>query len=133
MKKIILSSIIILFTSLFIIASCKNKEEQQEKKIPLSAEVKTINPTETSFDSTLVDSFFIKHPKLKIYQSDVKKLYQKRSYQYIWYDKNGINEIGNLLYDKISNLELEGIQTTVPYQEKLEATFKRRTKAQSSG
>jgi murein L,D-transpeptidase YcbB/YkuD len=27
------------------------------------------------------------------------------------------------LYDKISNLELEGIKTTVPYQEKLEALF----------
>jgi L,D-transpeptidase YcbB len=122
MKNIILS-ISILFTSLLIMASCKNKEEQPEKKITLNAEVKTINPTETTFDSTLVDSFFIKHPKLQIYQSDVKKLYQKRSYHYIWYDKKGINEIGNLLYDKISNLELEGIETVVPYQEKLEVLF----------
>lgn len=123
MKKLILSCTIIAFSSLFIVASCKKKEVLNEQTMSLKSEIKPVNPAEISFDSTLVDSFFMQHPKLKGYQSDVKKLYQKRSYHYIWYDEKGINEIGNLLYDKITNLELEGIKTTVPYQEKLEALF----------
>lgn len=79
-----------------------------------------IEQTQTAFDSTTVNNFFESHPLLKKYQDDVKKLYQKHQYHYIWYDENGINEFANLLYDKIKNLDEEGLEINVPYHEKLE-------------
>jgi L,D-transpeptidase YcbB len=108
-------SIISLFT-ICAVLSCKNKKE--EKQIPQPTTV--IEEYKTTFDSTAVDSFFETHPLLKKYQADVKKLYQKHQYHYVWFDKNGINEFANLLYDRINNLEDEGVQINVPHKEKLE-------------
>jgi hypothetical protein len=72
------------------------------------------------FDSTLVKAFFNDHPQLKNYQSDVEKLYRKHQFHYIWYSNNRVNEFGNLLHNKLSNLEEEGIQDAVPYKDKLD-------------
>jgi len=77
----------------------------------------------TPFDSALVKTFFTEHPLLKKYQGDVEKLYQKHQYHYVWYDKNGINEFGNVLYDKINSLKEEGIQNTVPYLDELDLVY----------
>jgi hypothetical protein len=56
--------------------------------------------------STLVKAFN-DHPQLKNYQSDVEKLYRKHQFHYIWYSNNRVNEFGNLLHNKLSNLEEE--------------------------
>jgi murein L,D-transpeptidase YcbB/YkuD len=77
----------------------------------------------TSFDSTLVKAFFNDHPQLKNYQSDVEKLYRKHQFHYIWYSNNRVNEFGNLLHNKLSNLEEEGIQDAVPYKDKLDRLY----------
>lgn len=100
--------------------SCKKKVEQNNTT-PLPP---TTEEYQTIFDSTAVDSFFDTHPLLKKYQADVKKLYQKHQYHYLWYDKKGINEFANLLYDKINNLDDEGVQTEVPYKEKIDSIRK---------
>jgi hypothetical protein len=44
----------------------------------------------------------------------VEKLYRKHQFHYIWYSNNRVNEFGNLLHNKLSNLEEEGIQDAVP-------------------
>jgi hypothetical protein len=35
----------------------------------------------------------------------VEKLYRKHQFHYIWYSNNRVNEFGNLLHNKLSNLE----------------------------
>jgi ATP-dependent exoDNAse (exonuclease V) beta subunit len=61
--------------------------------------------------------------KKKNYQSDVEKLYRKHQFHYIWYSNNRVNEFGNLLHNKLSNLEEEGIQDAVPYKDKLDRLY----------
>ena len=116
MRKLLLPTIIIVMTFLFLTVSCK---KQDKKEVAEIAKVSL----ETPFDSTLVKKFFVQHPKLKTYQSDVEKLYRNHQFHYVWYDENGINDFGNLLYDKINNLGQEGIQVIVPYKDKLDAIY----------
>lgn len=115
MKKILFVFSVIGLLSLCSLFSCKKNEA--ETQTPSISD--TIEKDKTTFDSTAVDSFFKTYPLLKKYESDVKKLYQKHQYHYIWFDKNGINEFASLLYDKINNLDEEGIQIKVPYKDKL--------------
>jgi murein L,D-transpeptidase YcbB/YkuD len=96
---------------------------KNEAKTPVINSSDTIIKDKTTFDSTAVDSFFETYPLLKKYQADVKKLYQKHEYHYVWFGKNGMNEFANLLYDKINNLDEEGIQIKVPYKDKLEELY----------
>ena len=76
-----------------------------------------------SFDSTLVTPFFKKHPELKKYKKEVVALYQKQHYNYIWYDKEGTKEVADLLYNKITNLEDEGLPSKIPYRNELDPVF----------
>lgn len=75
------------------------------------------------FDSTLIAPFFKKYPKLNYLKPEVVALYQKHEYHYLWYDSTGRNEFADLLYDKINNLDQEGLQIKVPYQEKIHTIF----------
>ena len=79
--------------------------------------------TPVPFDSTLIAPFFSKYPKLKYLEPEVVKLYRKHDYQYLWFDGKGMNEFANLLYDKINNLDQEGLQIRVPYKEKIREIF----------
>ena len=125
MRKLIFPFVIIVCGFLFITLSCKNKETIKDAlafgESNGSNDFKSI--AETTFDSTLVATFFENYPKLKSFKPDVIALYKKQQYHYIWFDQKGINEVGNLLYDKISNLDQEGIQTTIPYKNKLDELF----------
>lgn len=128
MKKSIILFVFILLAFLLIITFCKNDKEQQQA-LPtqnLHPEVILEDIIESSpppFDSTLVKPFFISHPELKIYQSDVITLYRKYQYHFIWHDKNRINEVGGLLYSKLNTLEEEGIEAIVPYKDQLDLVF----------
>ena len=117
MRKSILSIAVLFFTLLLLTVSCK-KQDKKEATVVVIQDV-----SEIAFDSTLVETFFTKYPKLIDYKSDVEKLYRKHQYHYVWYDKNGINEFGNLLYNKINNLEEEGIKTVVPYKKELDQVY----------
>lgn len=118
MRKTILLIIVTVF--LLTLASCKSKDDKKEESVK---ETVIADPGETAFDSTLVKTFFVKYPKLSAYQSDVLKLYRNHQYHYVWYDKRCINELGNLLYNKINNLGEEGIQVAVPYKNKLQEVY----------
>lgn len=128
MKKSILFPLLIVFGISIGFISCKKKDQ---KYTDLTINIKPSFDTKAyylnSFDSTLIGSFFNKHPNLKKYEQEVTQLYRKRNYEYIWYDKKGILEVGHQLYNKIKNIEDEGIKTTIPYKDKLEAIFKNST------
>lgn len=121
MRKLVIPILIIIFGFSFVTVSCK-KKNNSELGIKIAKE-EIYKYKDIPFDSTLVNAFFSKHPMLAEYQPEVVKLYQKRDYNYIWYDVKGITELGNLLYNKINNLEEEGIQAVVPYKEALDNVF----------
>lgn len=75
------------------------------------------------FDSTLIAPFFSKYPKLNYLKPEVVQLYRKHNYHYLWFDYKGLNEFANILYDKINNLDQEGLKVRVPYEEKIRAIF----------
>ena len=118
MKKISLSFCIVL-VSLFLVVSCKKEGKEAAKNI-----LPKIDSSKIPFDSTLVKAFFVKYPKLSPFQTEVAVLYKKRNFHYVWFDANGITEIGNLMYDKINNITDEGVQVNVPYKYELDAVFK---------
>ncbi len=120
--KALFSSIIIIPSFIFLLAmpSCK-----KEKNITLPEKITAPKEIiyETDFDSTLIDSFFDKHPNIIKYKPEVIQLYQKHQHNFIWYDQKGINEFGFLLYNKLSNLEEEGIPISVPYKEEIDQFY----------
>ena len=122
-KLFIYRSFLFLSFSL-VFLSCKKNHTQDIAAVELK---KAVVPNEMPFDSTLVKTFFMEHPLLKKYQKDVDALYLKQQYHYIWYDKNGLNEFANVLYNKIINLPDEGIQSPIPYREKLDSIYENHT------
>ncbi len=118
MKKISTLILLLSFAVLFIAVSCKKKIESQSTVITT-----TVNTLEVAFDSTQIKTFFAKYPKLIEYQDDVEKLYRKHQFHYVWFDKDGLNEFSGLLYNKVNNLSSEGIETVIPYKEKLDTIY----------
>ncbi len=75
------------------------------------------------FDSTLLNSFYLKFPKLEKYRSEVSKIYRHYHFQRIWFDQNGIIEFGNSLFSKVVNIGDEGVYQVFPYQDEMAAIF----------
>lgn len=134
MKKPFLPVVVMVFAFLLTTVSCKNNNKEAIKSETIKAEIIPDEHYDSGlipFDSTLVKPFFVRNPELKKYQSDVEALYRKYQYNYIWHDKNRVNEVGSLLYNKLINLEEEGIDTAVPYKDKLDAIFQNPEQAQN--
>jgi len=123
LRPIIVSLFIL---TLFLTASCNKFKD----KIGVTTLEKIPKETVPSFDSTFVTTFFKKHPLLDKYQVEVRELYQKHHFHYVWYDKNGVNEFGSLLHDKIINIEDEGVLTSIPYRQKLDSIYELATTSQ---
>ena len=66
-------------------------------------------------DSTITDSFFILHPLLKSSEKNLRNFYSRRSYALAWYDSAGLIELAGNLYNRMQNLQAEGLSTTIPY------------------
>lgn len=99
----------------FISWNCGNKEGNKSDELKNNKSVYSL-----SFDSTLVQTFYAKYPKLVLYRKQVVSLYQKNQYDFIWYDKKGRKETADVIYDKINNLYEEGVQAKLPYKETLD-------------
>ena len=102
--------------------NCANKESKTIAQLKNNKTVYSL-----SFDSTLVETFYAKYPKLVLYKKQVVSLYQKNQYDFIWYDKKGRKETADVIYNKINNLFAEGVQTKVPYKETLDEMFQNAT------
>lgn len=119
MKK--LMGMLVVFAFVYSSVACKKKEGIDQELALIEDEHARFR--EIPFDSTLIPAFFVAYPLLKEYQPEVVALYQKRQFHYVWFDNSGINEIGDLLYNKINNLEEEGLQVKVPYKAQLDHIF----------
>ncbi|CAN1549850.1 YkuD_like domain containing protein [Flavobacteriaceae bacterium] len=131
MRKSIVLLILFVLGFSFSLFSCKKKDDAN-LKLPLTintvAKVKSLTP----FDSTLVNVFFKNYPELQKYKQETTELYQKRNYQFIWFDAKGMLEVSHLLYNKLNTMEDDGIKTAIPYKEKLDSLFQNTTENQKA-
>ncbi len=113
-----------IYFSLLLFTSPSKAINRTATSVNLSVNFQRIPSfTPMPFDSTLIVPFFKKYPKLNHLKPEVVKLYSKHKHQYLWYDNNVRNEFANLLYDKINNLDQEGLNIKVPYHDKIRAVF----------
>jgi murein L,D-transpeptidase YcbB/YkuD len=75
------------------------------------------------FDSNLLFTFYRSFPQLVKYQNNVAMIYRQHHYNHLWYDGKGIIEFGQTLYTKVSELNVEGVSSTFPCQEKMDDVF----------
>ncbi len=108
-------SVLFFLFGFVMIESCHNKESNPLKVSPNH----TIGSKAThliAFDSTLIEAFYVKYPKLISYQKQVVEIYKKQRYNFIWFDGKGIKETAAVISDKINNLNRDGISSFVPYK-----------------
>jgi len=65
-------------------------------------------------DSIHLKTFFLQYPQLNAYAADVTRFYNYRNNRYAWYDENGLVEQASNLYNHLTNLASEGIETPLP-------------------
>lgn len=115
-----LQSIFALCVVLLLVASCKKNDGQ------LSTKTKD----RIAFDSTQVATFLSSHPEFKSFEPQFGELYKKHQYQYIWYDKDGRVDFAEVLYNRVNQLDADGVATKIPYKSEIDAIFSTDAKAQ---
>lgn len=125
MKHIMISFVSFIAIFLFVSTSCNSKGNKPIALIATDTVLRkpSLPFIPIQFDSTLIAPFFVHYPKLSYLKSEVVQLYKKNHYQHIWYDSKGVNEFAYLLQNKINNLEQEGIESPVPYKDKITSIF----------
>ena len=75
------------------------------------------------FDSNQVTLFYHAYPALNKYREDVREVYRQHHFTQIWYDKKGVVEFGQILYDKVRGLNTEGVSSKFPCQDQVAGIF----------
>lgn len=118
---------LIFLMSYVALNSCgqSNKQAKQQdivqKNTALSIAGSFIEQNTLAFDSLEITSFFKSHPQLKKVEDDVISFYGSRNYTYAWFDNNGLIEQAGNVFNRLSNLDNEGISTKIPYQQTLDS------------
>ena len=121
MRKFQLSAIVLSIFLAITTLSCKKDKNDVES---LTAEdVHNHEEEIIPFDSTAVAPFFEKYTDFKKFEPQVKELYKKHNYHYIWHDNKGIIEFANVLYNRINQMGDEGLPADIPYQTELNNLF----------
>ncbi len=68
------------------------------------------------FDSTLIDRFFKKYPKVISYERDVRSFYRNRNFSYAWFENGLLIEQAGNLSNRVMNLKDEGVFKQLSYQ-----------------
>jgi murein L,D-transpeptidase YcbB/YkuD len=117
-----------LFTIIIIFSILNGACNRKVKTPPKTAldnflQEEIIRRNSIPLDSALITSFYNSHPDLQKYQKDAVAIYRKHHYNHIWMDDKGVTEFGHALYSKVKGLEVEGISSVFPYQEKIDGVF----------
>lgn len=121
--------ILILLLSAISLSSCgqPNREEtpQDIAKENWNNSIKGsfVAQSKLTLDSLEISDFFKNHSQLKGVEEDVFVFYTSRNYAYAWFDKGKLIEQANNLFNRLSNLENEGIYREIPYQSTLDSLF----------
>jgi murein L,D-transpeptidase YcbB/YkuD len=121
MSKLRLSTLIFIAGSMLLLCSCKKDKGEDEGEDLAGIEVHDEENT-IPIDTTGFNAFFKKYPEYKEFSSDIKELYRTHNH-YIWYDKGGIIEFAQVLYNQTNQLDEEGLQRKLPYQNDLSNLF----------
>ncbi|WP_300570448.1 L,D-transpeptidase family protein [Flavobacterium sp.] len=113
MKKVILT-LLIGFTCALVAISCKDKDGK-----PTGDNIDNA----FRFDSAKMDAFFSKYPDFKVYESEMKELYKKRDYHYVWFDKGGIVEFAESIFNQVNQIRSEGVAAQLPYKDQIDNLF----------
>ncbi|KAF2516266.1 L,D-transpeptidase family protein [Flavobacterium salilacus subsp. salilacus] len=121
MKKLKLS---VLLLSVFLaVTTLSCKKDKNDVGLLSAEDVHNHDDEVIPLDSTAIDPFFDKYPDFKEFNPQVKELYKKHNYHYIWQDKKGIIEFANVLYNRVNQLDEEGLTIKIPYQAELNNLF----------
>lgn len=119
-----LSVVFAVITFLILAGSCRDRRSVGLKNSIARDLLGNINEfSQQPFDSTLLNSFYLKFPKLEKYKPEVSTIYRHYHFQRIWFDKKGIIEFGNSLFSKVANIGDDGIYQAFPYQAEIAAIF----------
>jgi L,D-transpeptidase YcbB len=117
----------------FILTACNNVNRPEEiitKKdtIPNSVEMTAAsiagnfsNQTTIKVDSSWVNNFFNQYPALSPYKNQIRNFYAARNFSFAWFDKDGQIEQAANLYNRLQNLEQEGLYGKIPYLASLDS------------
>jgi L,D-transpeptidase YcbB len=115
--------------SIFVVAFVYGCNDAGEKTIPAKdstpvsikdASIPGSFSTQTTlkFDSSALPAFLDSFAAFKVFEKDITSFYQSRKYAYAWFDENGLVEPANNLYNRIMNIDEEGLPDKIPYKEK---------------
>ena len=76
-----------------------------------------------TFDSLEIEHFFKLYPLIKEVRNDVYTFYNSRKYAFAWFENGKTIEQAGNLYNRVINLEEEGIYKTIPYGKELDSLF----------
>jgi murein L,D-transpeptidase YcbB/YkuD len=104
---------------LLLVVSCKKNDGQ------LSTETKD----RIAFEPAQIDAFLSKHPEFSNYKPQFDELYQKHHFNYVWYDKDGRVDFAEVLYNRMNQMDADGVTTSIPYKSQIDQIFSDDTKA----
>jgi len=118
MRKAHLMIALFLGLTLTTVSCKKNKDGEASS----STEVHEHDGKDIPIDPAGFDPFFAKFPEYKEYEKEIRELYQKHDH-YIWHEKNGFIEFAEVLYNRVNQLNAEGLPSKVPYKKNLDELF----------
>ncbi|MFT3680660.1 MAG: L,D-transpeptidase family protein [Ferruginibacter sp.] len=111
---------------LFFITSCQDSKKENKVtkpvKIAVDTAIKGIFTAESGikFDSTEISKFLNAYPQFKEFSKDFFDFYRQRKFSYAWFDKSGMIEQTNVLWNGLEELNSKGQPINIPYKEKLD-------------
>lgn len=112
--------ILLLFTVLAMVATSCKKDKKNEVD-----GIETRTSDAISLDISKFDAFFTKYPKFKVFEKDIKKLYTEKGNQYIWHDKKGPIEFAEVIYNRVNQIENDGLEKEIPYKSEFNELFEK--------
>lgn len=115
MKNYFVKIIGITFCSLFLLTSCKKEGVPKTAVIPEEQQV--------SFDSIEIAKFYSKYEKFKDFEPELRELYNRRKFHFIWFDQAGRTDFAEVLYNRINQIKSDGVLIDVPYKKQVDSIF----------
>jgi hypothetical protein len=115
-KNLFLSIVVVLCGFLVAFQKYRN-DDLQTRMVSIVTIFQTTQAKKSviPIDKATINAFFEKYPDLNKQQSDVLDLYGTRNYNSIWYNKEGLIALADLLYSKVNGLEDEGLNPNLAY------------------
>lgn len=106
----------IFFMATVTIISCKKKDGSDTETHDHKDE------KEIALDTTGFAEFYKRYPDYEQYHKQISELYKKHPH-YIWHEKRGLIEFAEVLYNRVNQLDAEGLPSKVPYKKTLDELF----------